>query len=1656
MEDPDGSYSYDFAWGFDNDHDLAPFYKALVFTWIWAQDFARHVLYVSRFLLGMLNMFPVVGSVCLVLLFVVTGFLWKSIPYRIVKWAVCSLLKTARSLCGFATSMVYRLTPFTYAPSIGYRKFGNHMVGKAIGDKEWYYVLVERLNHDHTPRYRFATVQKDGLEQRIPCPGCNESVLDAAIVDAYKHSISRPEFIGHIAFCDPVTKVHVGCGTFFNLCGFLVTSRHTFQQTEGDACILAVHPQHAVIYKNAEAGNNRRAIDFSKLESFTLGHCGATQFGWSNMGTDLIAFKMPNGVLSSLSIKEAKLTDLDWGSEGLVTVYGNPNMTTDKSTGPLCNDEVLMSSRGLISHKCSTVSGFSGSPICQLVRGKYKIVGMHTIGDFMSDGRNHGASVPNILQLAKKIGLIGCALPRKTTLNESKYEKSKQSVPRYFDQAEEWYRNHAYDLADQSIYGNEGGDDDDETQEEKQQREQDEDDALHDRIYGGDVEWNPDERDWNDSVTIPRADWRNSLGLNRIASFIETCSTISDELITDYAFGTAEAIFDYLAYGIFETESAIIVTRTELPLDSEPEASEPPSEPAVPEVPLPTTYVLPFTPVCPSAESKKLDLVLEQVAEQARQSQERIAQLELMLMQAVRPQPVAESAHIATINALPGLLAALTQQSLDVSSRLAAIEQPKLIAQLNVPPPAPDSVRALTSSESTTVSDTRRSSIATSLPPPIPKPTVTAKAKKGKKKEEKAAPLVPPLAAVQHLLHPVGHNPKLTATTLAKPPAGTPAQTARESVGASSTADFLKSHLAKTAEKRGELKTLLETTPEISASESRTFFRNGQASASLFDAGLCFNESASISRLNSGPPSKAPGIPPSSTSLATVSKPGPVFRPHVYLLRDLLWILELYDNAGICVPMLLITLLNRAEQNGHGVAADPRTPGEYEHLFSEAICAEAERVADVHLHAALRAGTLPPRRVRVAHLWIAYVEAVAIRDLVPGAKQDWLDYAHWFDPGVAMANSPTHYNYVVFPTSYNQSPTLTSLQRATGVLSSSFDNGAPFISRFEDPQGTVSSGGVPKFYVDNFMSEDVETRAPRSFSDLGGVGKSADIRCDQMFLDCFDDPIHMLQFTGYDPDQLLTHCFHELREYKDAAEIKIAEDRPLMRDSTGTPTFVRVASCGAPTVPGTNKPTPMSQQALDVLRGLGKDFSDPDHVSRFVLPPSSVEGCEESLRAQSLEMDLDSNMDDVVTPEQMEILASAYAEYPPTDARFISPPKRGETHYNKMDRLFTDIYNSFDGLKSSGFSALYKKGTKKEYLNTEASRGFLSKVVMQTLILRLIYAPFLGCMSPIEMVVAGLKDPSIIFSKKEAHSRSKATKRTWRQIWCCSLRDAVCTLIMHYMQNKADISAYSLGGLHSQAIGLGHHDLGIERFGKTLDYLVDKSPDGRLFDRDATGWDLSVCRDAIMIDAERRAYCARDSLRNPNRLILLFRLLVIHALITSAHVACLGKWLWECLKAGITDSGGPSTSAQNSPIRQIQAMLAGAAAACSLGDDLITAGDVLEYLLKKWGVKTKVLANGEGSNPASGPHDYTSHRWRKTNGTWAAEFLNLDKLIAHADLRTTPTSDGIRMLSDDARAGMMFCLRHSPDQLEFFERFCRGMNWWKEGTIPLDTGFFFE
>lgn len=186
---------------------------------------------------------------------------------------------------------------------------------------------------------------------------------------------------------------------------------------------------------------------------------------------------------------------------------------------------------------------------------------------------------------------------------------------------------------------------------------------------------------------------------------------------------------------------------------------------------------------------------------------------------------------------------------------------------------------------------------------------------------------------------------------------------------------------------------------------------------------------------------------------------------------------------------------------------------------------------------------------------------------------------------------------------------------------------------------------------------------------------------------------------------------------------------------------------------------------------------------------------------------------------------------------------------------------------------------------------------------------------------------------------------------------------MHRRQNKADTLAYSSGEMNVQAIGLGHHDEGIERIGQALD-AVSQGAD--LHGSNIQGWDFSVPRDLIYFDAERRVsrlesidLVARD-------------LLYAEAAVNSAHAVVIGSELWSFQNFGVTASGIPSTSAQNSPGRAFTLLVAGANREVAAGDDEVHAGNVDKALLLSAGQIVK--PGSETSSPPEGPVDFKSCR----------------------------------------------------------------------------------
>lgn len=343
----------------------------------------------------------------------------------------------------------------------------------------------------------------------------------------------------------------------------------------------------------------------------------------------------------------------------------------------------------------------------------------------------------------------------------------------------------------------------------------------------------------------------------------------------------------------------------------------------------------------------------------------------------------------------------------------------------------------------------------------------------------------------------------------------------------------------------------------------------------------------------------------------------------------------------------------------------------------------------------------------------------------------------------------------------------------------------------------------------------------------------------------------------------------------------------------------------------------------------------------------------------------------------------------------------------------------------------------------------LLDIVTMRLIVRVAYgADMMGHLTPAQMVSLGLNDPRKIFVKDEPHSSKKKTRKAWRCIWNVSIIDQMCQLIVHYEQNKADIDAYKAGRLDVQANGLGHHDEGIQHLGEMFQRVFK----GPVVDDDASGWDLSVTRDAIYLDAERRSYLLAGAHSDPvmkEKLEELFDdLLFCEAAANSSHVIAIGNRLYESQRFGITASGIPSTSGQNSPIRSILAKLAGAHHAITLGDDLVYTGPADREFMQACGIRNK----GDATTYQIGePISFTSHFYTLTEGgKWIAVFQNLPKMLARVCF--TPTldrgfSDRMHGTIDDKTyklqvANAMYnVVRADPQQMETVAKFAMLRGW---------------
>lgn len=443
----------------------------------------------------------------------------------------------------------------------------------------------------------------------------------------------------------------------------------------------------------------------------------------------------------------------------------------------------------------------------------------------------------------------------------------------------------------------------------------------------------------------------------------------------------------------------------------------------------------------------------------------------------------------------------------------------------------------------------------------------------------------------------------------------------------------------------------------------------------------------------------------------------------------------------------------------------------------------------------------------------------------------------------------------------------------------------------------------------------------------------------------------------------------------------------------------------------------VSKEFAEHLRGHlwhGRDLCED--VSEYVLPPSGPDAIKESFKSQC-ERQSPGDWDKLRGQPDFGAKVREYCDkYPATEP----------TTRNSIAELIDTYLNSMDVTKSAGWSARYKSGSKGAWSRLQKDRDLLLYFVQMRLALRIAEGDNIHHLPAEEMVRLGLNDPREMFTKLEAHDAKKAKTRRWRLIWVVSMLDSVCQDVLHRAQNKADILAYAAGAMDVQAVGIGHHDEGIKRVGEVFDRMT--GGEQWMVCSDASGWDMSVCRDAIYFDAERRI--SRQTVHDE----VFASLMWAEAACNSAHVVVIGTTLWVFEHFGITASGIPSTSAQNSPIRGFTLYATGAGELVVVGDDEVHVGDVDWVLLASTGAITKGTPSRCGP---LGPVEFTSHIYSKATGVWTATFNNLAKMLAHLDLRRV---DGEAPASDMIN-GMRHALRHSPEADEIFCDVCDKMGW---------------
>lgn len=536
---------------------------------------------------------------------------------------------------------------------------------------------------------------------------------------------------------------------------------------------------------------------------------------------------------------------------------------------------------------------------------------------------------------------------------------------------------------------------------------------------------------------------------------------------------------------------------------------------------------------------------------------------------------------------------------------------------------------------------------------------------------------------------------------------------------------------------------------------------------------------------------------------------------------------------------------------------------------------------------------------------------------------------------------------------------------------------------------------------------------------------------DRLFKKLFEgDHTAITEATGFTysslvdtPPSRVQDPFLEFRNYRDHTRSLIDSSKKtgqVLAAGDDQPFFKHIGKAkGGNRKKARVEPLRISDEERAFLKSIGIE-------GEFVFPPSDEKSVQKSMAVQAKKQTTKRGLPTMDSPA---MLAAWY------QALKLNAGTAPELKYGAP--CLEKIFAGFDDT-SSGWTRRWRNLSKKSFVAKHAVA--LAQLGFGRLLARATMLGDLSSMTPEEMVHYGLRDPVELFVKEEGHSEKKASTETWRLIFNVSLADCLVEAYLGNDLNKQQIRDYQSGAVVSHTCGMGHHDDGISRLGAHIENLF---PSGRVVSTDASGWDMSVSRDSIMADAMDRCLrvfrseAARGLTQPGCRQAVGTALgLMADKLCMSSHTLVSGNDVWSVEVFGITASGLPDTTTQNSFMRGLGAIIAGAKSVACAGDDLLSSSPLNEGALKTQGTITK-----EGmtvSNWKLGEViEFTSHDLKRSAaGKWTSTFKNVSKSMHRLLLQfreTPPTPEVI--------GGIAFAMRGSEEQLCQLAALCKFKGW---------------